>query len=74
MRTNPCKGCHDRYVGCHACCGAYLIWAEQHREIKQRMTADNRVFSDIVDIRIKSVKRSLSGQEWRRKERRKKHE
>lgn len=74
MRTNPCKDCHDRYVGCHASCGAYLAWAEQRREINQKMIAENKVIADVKDMHALSVKRSMSGQEWRRKERRKKHE
>lgn len=30
-KGNPCKGCEDRYVGCHAECTAYCEWQREHK-------------------------------------------
>ena len=33
--TCPCKGCEDRYSGCHAVCEAYITWAAEMRKRKE---------------------------------------
>lgn len=73
MRVNPCKDCHDRYVGCHASCGAYLSWAEERREINQIRRDTNKVIADVNDIHALSVKRVRTGQEALRKRRKEKN-
>ena len=29
-KTAPCKGCHDRAVGCHGKCEKYAAWQVEH--------------------------------------------
>ena len=35
MRTSPCYGCEDRYVGCHSKCGKYIDFQSVHEEEKE---------------------------------------
>lgn len=36
MKTPPCKGCEDRYVGCHAKCPDYKDFKNYTNEVRQR--------------------------------------
>ena len=73
MRVNPCKDCHDRYVGCHASCGAYLSWSEERRELNRIRVSTNKVLADVNDIHALPVKRVKNGQEALRKRRNEKN-
>jgi len=51
--TNPCKGCKDRYLGCHSKCDKYdefKIKIGEAKQAKQRIDA-------IVDYERKSAER-----------------
>lgn len=30
LKQCPCKGCAERYAGCHPTCGKYKSWRELH--------------------------------------------
>ena len=62
MHNCECKGCSDRFVGCHAICEKYLLWKEEHdkekanifeQQTKERMLAD--IKKDAIKRMIKSV-------------------
>ena len=73
MRVTPCKDCHDRYVGCHGSCGAYLSYAAERQALnKKRRDAEKALF-DVNDIHAKSVKRVKTGQEALRRKRKEKN-
>lgn len=38
--TCPCKGCGDRYSGCHAVCEAYLNWTAEMKKRKEAIYGD----------------------------------
>lgn len=31
-----CRGCGDRYVGCHSKCKTYLSWLDETRKVNQQ--------------------------------------
>lgn len=32
---NPCRGCTDRYPGCHDRCPDRKVWVEEHERIRR---------------------------------------
>ena len=36
MAKPPCKGCDDRYVGCHENCKVYRAFLKAHNKEKER--------------------------------------
>lgn len=43
MITPPCKGCEDRFVGCHSTCDRYKEYRVKINEGNTKMKADNEV-------------------------------
>ena len=37
MLESPCKGCPDRFVGCHSQCEGYLSYVEEKDKQTKRM-------------------------------------
>lgn len=37
--TAPCKGCEDRFIGCHAVCGHYKAWKKKHDALRAKIRA-----------------------------------
>ena len=37
-----CKGCQDRYVGCHSVCEYYLEYAKERDEMRHKRMLDNQ--------------------------------
>lgn len=44
----PCKGCKDRYVGCHDKCDKYLAFRKQLDERNAKEHAESKVFGDFL--------------------------
>ena len=42
---NPCNGCTERYVGCHAQCHAYAEWSKARGMIKRREAAKKKGYN-----------------------------
>ena len=59
-KENPCKGCEDRYIGCHDSCFRYGKWKEE-REVEKARRREYyeqlRFFSDIEKGGIKRCKK-----------------
>jgi len=36
MSVTPCKGCEERYIGCHDSCLKYGAWKEEREKVKQK--------------------------------------
>ena len=66
--TPPCKGCSERYLGCHAGCERYA----EYRVKKDKETARRRAESDANEmviracIRSRRVKKKLGGRDCER--------
>ena len=54
--TPPCKGCTERYVGCHGKCEKYAAWQSKHEKAKQRQREE----LDAIDNRIRGLERMLN--------------
>ena len=63
----PCKGCEDRFIGCHGLCEKYIEFthlSELWRKEKIRIAEENRILNDIEHDRIVKAK---TGKMYRRK-------
>lgn len=49
----PCRGCEERYVGCHGVCGKYTAWDKRNRE--SREARQKKVFLDGQADRRKKI-------------------
>lgn len=34
---SPCKGCTDRFLGCHGTCEDYAAWSKEEKEIGDKI-------------------------------------
>ncbi|QHI73803.1 hypothetical protein [Aminipila terrae] len=61
MINSPCKGCTDRYVGCHGKCAEYISFATANTE--RRELIKKQVFVDCCceKVRKDSVTRAYRG-------------
>ena len=49
MTNTPCKGCPDRYVGCHAECLRYEEWKIIHQaEVDQAREAKRELYASPI--------------------------
>ena len=39
----PCKGCKDRYVGCHSKCEGYSQWRGEMKDIQKKRTKESKL-------------------------------
>ena len=54
-RNAPCKGCVDRFVGCHSGCERYAAFKEQNdkeRNIRTEYIKQNDMLADIRRKRV----------------------
>lgn len=49
MNNAPCKGCLNRYVGCHSECKKYLDFKKELEKAKAKERARKKIESDIWD-------------------------
>lgn len=59
--VTPCKGCEDRYIGCHSSCFKYDDWKKQREETNQRRRDyydSNRFVKEVQYGGIKKCKKS----------------
>lgn len=65
LTTSPCKGCEDRYVGCHGKCDAYIafksIREKERTTVSKKKSVDEYQF--IATQRMKKKKRQKV-REW----------
>ena len=52
MLKPPCKNCKDRDLGCHGKCKAYIKWAKDREEAREKDRC-NRV----IDFTLRKLKR-----------------
>lgn len=59
---SPCKGCTERYVGCHSECEKYITYVdgrkEQYKKNKERIEQDQLLY-DIEQNSMKNGMRNL---------------
>lgn len=41
----PCKGCEDRFVGCHSGCEAYKNWKKDLKGIRKKSRDESALYS-----------------------------
>ena len=61
---SPCKGCTDRYVGCHAKCDGYkdfVVKNEELKETKRRYNTAHPSRSAQVKVPAKALKDGKKG-------------
>lgn len=61
MISSPCKGCNDRYVGCHGKCNKYILYKKADAEQKEIIR--NQVF---VDCNCEKVRKDSVTRAYRR--------
>ena len=54
--TYPCKGCTDRYVGCHSECGKYIEVKKRNIERMVTQNRDKKIDDTIYDLKYNRVK------------------
>lgn len=46
----PCKGCLDRFVGCHSSCVRYIDWDQKHKvklaNIREQKSMNSLLFNN----------------------------
>ena len=62
----PCKGCEERYLGCHGKCEGYQNWLEGHRGRQKALAEKKRTENVIAD----TYRRSVVWRHWDTKKRR----
>ena len=57
---NPCKGCEDRFVGCHQRCEKYISWKAKYDErtaqIRKQKEIDSRLSEHFDNSRDKAIR------------------
>lgn len=48
----PCKDCKDRELGCHSKCEAYIEWAKEHEEAREKDRSER-----VIDFTLRKLKR-----------------
>lgn len=62
-----CKGCEERYLGCHDHCEAYLEWKKEQEEKKQLFAMQREISKLFREFYSEKHKRVTSGCSTRRK-------
>lgn len=52
MIKPPCKNCEDREVGCHSKCEAYMEWAKEHEELREKNRTER-----VIDFTLRKLRR-----------------
>lgn len=52
MLRPPCKNCELREVGCHSKCNAYISWAKEHGEAREKNRTER-----VIEFSIKNIRR-----------------
>ena len=47
--TCPCKGCKDRYVGCHSKCDGYICYQKENEEKREARAQANDFEYGFID-------------------------
>lgn len=50
--TSPCKGCENRYLGCHSKCEDYAKFKQYRERINQNRKSEAKVLSFKIDATI----------------------
>ena len=54
---SPCKGCENRYIGCHSKCDDYKAFKDTRHQINENRKKESRITSFKVDAEIYTNKR-----------------
>ena len=60
--TAPCKGCEDRYVGCHSTCGKYLEYRNVITKEKELVNSKKSVVSEAYGFKRDQIEKYLRKQ------------
>jgi hypothetical protein len=52
-----CKGCKDRFLGCHGVCERYLKQCEEQDAIKAKMVKDHNMDAAFTDLVLRTNER-----------------
>ena len=56
--SQPCKGCQDRAIGCHATCESYLTFKAEIDKAREAERADKKDFYALYSLKIRSLEQS----------------
>lgn len=60
MNECPCKGCPDRYIGCHSDCNGYKEWHNLEEVRKEKIRAakeqENAILATFTDRKYRRKK------------------
>ena len=51
----PCKGCEERYVGCHSTCERYLIIRAEYDKVAAQIDEIKKNTADIENFKVSAV-------------------
>lgn len=55
--TNSCKGCIERYVGCHGKCEKYSEFKNKVKEINDSIKKENKVTNFKIEAEVNTLKK-----------------
>ena len=58
MKLSPCKGCTERYAGCHGICERYTEWKAAHDKLREDINKTKTAEWNFTDSRIKRAVKS----------------
>ena len=53
----PCKGCEERYIGCHSKCSKYKECSDKSHEINDKRFEEHKKFTDVANAMERMRKR-----------------
>ncbi len=65
----PCKGCKERYSGCHSMCLYYQNWKEEHEAKKESLYGQRQKESMVTEFTVDSIFKMKRGRGKRGKKR-----
>lgn len=63
----PCKGCSDRFLGCHGCCQKYADWVREEKTITDKILSEKATENLKKETEIKlCIKRKKERTRWKK--------
>lgn len=58
MECNPCFGCEQRQVGCHASCEKHKAWSKAERARKDLANKNKKLEQEVLDAPFMAFERA----------------
>lgn len=56
-RVSPCRGCDDRYEGCHGKCERYIQWKAENNEYREGHLKEKYDAASVVSFELRNKKK-----------------